>query len=182
MIVDDVARPFSMASITAAFAAWLLPTSSTLMIRILSVDLNPNRSASGGGGLRVIVFDPAFDNSNPEKSSSSNAFLILRFLTSPRPNGPLIERIRRIGADLITAMGASVGTIFYSRSLRKALRYAVSSRADKNLRREPCRLFITASDGPLELHDTIGFDEVDRAAAKSTAGHPRAENALYSGC
>src|SRR6185369_3903333 len=47
MIVDEVASPFSIESITAAFAAWLLPTSSTLIIRTLSVALNPNRSASG---------------------------------------------------------------------------------------------------------------------------------------
>src|SRR5215471_1795070 len=59
MMVDEVASPFSIASMTAALAAWLFPTSSTLTIRILSPGLYPNRSASdvddGLGGAALTI-------------------------------------------------------------------------------------------------------------------------------
>src|SRR5436853_431548 len=73
MIVDEVARPFSIASITAAFAAWLLPTSSTLTIRILSVAANPNRSPSGAIG----VIGLAWTIRDAARVTSSDNFFVI---------------------------------------------------------------------------------------------------------
>jgi hypothetical protein len=76
MIVAEVASPFSIESITAAFAAWLLPMSSTLTIRILSVALNPNRSASDGVPSELTGALARTDSKTDRRKSSIDIRLI----------------------------------------------------------------------------------------------------------
>src|SRR5260370_38465744 len=92
MMVEEVASPFSIASITAALAAWLLPTSSTLMIRILSVALNPNRSASVEAARPAPAF--ASVNSNAERTNTINVGLLIVILTLPRAHHPRSNKHR----------------------------------------------------------------------------------------